>query len=789
MLRNIKIVFRRLTNRKFYTAINVLGLSVSLAAVMLILLWVQDERSYDRFHADFDRIYKVNAHLDPANNGEIWGNTPGPVVNYALNAPDVEFATRFAQDWNETLINDEKNHKVRGLKIGYADGHFFDVFSFPLLDGALAGFQTNFTNAFITASTAEKLFSSEDVIGKTFRYDEDLYSVVGILADVPHNSTLQFDVLIPFENLAQSFGGNGKWKTVDEDLGSYRFATYIKANNHESTGGISNFLTDSFKKAWEGERETSTVFVLDPLKDMHLITPDGNKSSLRMVQIFGVIALLLLVIGAVNYVNLSTARAMTRAKEIGIRKIIGANRWQLFFQFVIETSVIFGISMVVAVILIFSLQSGYSQLAQKSISYSLQNGSLWIYIGAAILGTLCLSSIYPALQLSGFKPIESLKGKPLSRLTSNTMRKTLVVFQFSISITLIVCTLIIKDQLAYIQEINLGYDKDHVLTLSLPRDAYKHMDAIRDELNANSAIQAVSLAGIWNLTDYFHSTGDIDWPGKSKDNKLIVSQATIDKDFIPLMDIQLLEGSNFTGLPADSSGYIINETLAKQMGLNPPYVGANMTFHEVPGQVIGVVEDFHFKSVKEKIGPMVFWTRWGAGTLYVKTTTTQAQQAIMALETVYNRYPSDSPFSYTFIDSQYDNLYKSEQRTGLLFNIFSGIAIFISVLGLFALTTHEAQTRVKEIGIRKVLGASVFEVVGLLGKNFVILVFIAILIASPVAVYLMNEWLSNFAYKTELNVWTFVIGSAVAIVLAMLTVSFQSVRAALANPVDSLRDE
>src|SRR5690606_38590614 len=333
---------------------------------------------------------------------------------------------------------------------------------------------------------------------------------------------------------------------------------------------------------------------------------------------------------------------------------------------------------------------------------------------------------------SAVRPIESLKGKSLKQLSSNTMRKILVVFQFTISVTLIVCTLVIKNQLAYIQQINLGYDKNHVLTLSLPKEAYKHMDAIRDELKNNSAIQGVSVTGIGNLTDYFHSTSDIDWPGKSKDNRLVVSQATIDKDFIPLMDVQLLEGKNFSGLPADSSGYIINETLAKQMGLTPPYVGASMIFHEVPGQIIGVVKDFHFQSIKEKIGPMVFWTRWGAGTLYVKTTTAQAQQAIKALETIYNRYPSDTPFSYTFIDKQFDNLYKSEQRTGLLFNIFSGIAIFISALGLFALATHEAQTRVKEIGIRKVLGASVFGVVRLLGKNFVLLVCIAILIACPI---------------------------------------------------------
>lgn len=787
MLRNIKIVVRRLMSRKFYTAINILGLSISLSTAMLIIIWAQDERSFDRFHHDYHRIHKVNAHVDPANSGTVWSNTPGPIVNYALTSPDVEFATRFAQDRNETLTNDERNHQIRGLKIGYADAHFFDIFNFPLLEGSLTGFQSNFTNAFITESTAEKLFGSSDIVGKTFSYDDDIYSIAGVLADIPHNSTLQFDVLMPFGNLAQYFRGNGKWKTVDEDLGSYRFATYIKAKPNTTSDAISKFVTDAFSKAWDGEN--STFFVLQPLKNMHLVTPDGNDSSLRIVQVFEIIAALLLVIGAVNYVNLSTARAMDRAKEISVRKIVGATRRQLFVQSILDTLIIFGISVVIAIISIFALQAAYTQIAQKPISHSLHGASLWLHMGLTVGATLLLSSIYPAIQLSGFKPIESLNVQHTKQLSPNTTRKLLVVFQFFVSITLIVCTLVIKNQMDFIQEFNLGYDKEHVLTLSLPAEAYKHIDAIRGELNNNRAIEAVSLTGIWNIGDYSQSTGDIAWPGKPKDQTLIVTQATIDKDFIPLMDIQLLEGSNFTGMPADSAGYIINETLAKQMGLTPPFVGASLSLHEVPGRVIGVVKDFHFKSIKEQIGPMVFWTHWNANTLYVKTTSTQAQQAIKALETIYNRYPSDSPFSYTFIDEQFDALYKSEQRTALLFDVFSGIAVFISSLGLFALATHEAQKRVKEIGIRKVLGAGVFEVVWLLCKNYLALVFLAILIACPVAVYLMNEWLRNFAYKTDLQVSSFIMGSATAVGLAIFTVSWQAIRAARANPVKSLRHD
>ena len=562
MIKNYLITaIRELRKRKFYTAINILGLSVSLTAAILIIFWVQDEQSFDKFHPNYEAIYTVNSHLDPEHNGAIWGITPGPIGNYAKNAPNVEFATRVSQDYNVTLVNDKLKRPVTDMCIYYVVGSFFNMFHFPLQEGSLVGFQENYKQALVTASTAEKLFSNQQAIGKTFRYGADLFTVAGILKDVPQNSSMQFNVIIPLGYHAQRFtnwGGNGKWKTIDEDLGNYSFATYVKVKPTASPTLIGKFISENYTKARDGEN--STIFVLDPLKTMHLIAPDGNKSTLRMVQIFGIIAILLLVIGAVNYVNLSTARALDRAKDVGIRKIIGANRLHLFLQFITETVVVFFCSLVIAFILILVLHTGYNQIAQKSISYSFQNSTIWLYIGVAIIGTLGLSSIYPAIQLSSFNPIHSLKGKSVKGVSSTTMRKILVVFQFTLSVTLIVCTLVIRNQLDFIQKINLGYDRDHVITLGLPEEAYKHMDAIQTELKNNDAIQGVSLSSVYNMTDFGNATGDIDWPGKSKDNKLIVAQAKIDKDFIPLMNIQFVEGKNFTGLPADSSGYIINET-------------------------------------------------------------------------------------------------------------------------------------------------------------------------------------------------------------------------------------
>jgi hypothetical protein len=337
--------------------------------------------------------------------------------------------------------------------------------------------------------------------------------------------------------------------------------------------------------------------------------------------------------------------------------------------------------------------------------------------------------------------------------------------------------------------VNLGYNKEYVFTAALSDEAISHIDAVKAELNKTPGISATSLSNVYNIADYGNSTGDIDWPGKLKSNGMIVSSANVDKDFLPLMNFTFIEGGNFRGTPSDTSAYIVNETMVKQMGIKPPYVGKQMSLHDVPGTIIGVVKDFHFRSLKDKIGPFVFWTRRWKNMLYVKTTAAGAQQAIESVEKIYNRYPGVNPFTYSFVDSRFDELYKTDNRTRLLFNIFAGIAIFISCLGLLALATYSAQLRTKEIGVRKVLGASVTSIVTLLGKDFIALVAIAVVIAIPVAAYSMNKWLENFAYKTDIGLWVFGMASFIAVGIALLTIGFQAIKAAMANPVKSLRTE
>ena len=785
----LKTAWRSLFKNKFYTAINILGLSIGLTTAVLLLLWIQDESSFDKFNKDYNRIYNLSSHFDVSGKEQVWGGVPGPLYRYAKSLAQVQNMTRVT-DERATFHQPDSKNLIGGLHTAYVDSSFFSVFSFSTVKGEANSLFTATNNILLTQETAQKIFGTGDVVGKLVAIDTTNFIVTGVLKDFPQNSSLRFDALFPMSLYAKRFtawGGNGDWKTIDDDLGDYGFDTYVKLQPNASPAAIGNTFSKMYKDARNGDSKTK--FMLQPLADKHLVSADGNKSGLRIVQVFIIITILLLAIAAINYVNLSTARAMARAKEVSVRKIIGAGKWHLFMQFVVETLIIFVIATMLALLLAGLLIPAYNSISGKSLEFSLANPSVWIIIGVAVSGTLILAGIYPAIHLSSFNPISSLKGKLSQSKGSTVLRKVLVVFQFSISVILIICTLVIGRQMKYISEVNLGYNKEQVFSVPLSDDAIKHIDALKDELRKTLGITATSLSNMYNMADYQNSTGDINWTGKLKDNNMIVVNANVDKDFIPMMHFQFVEGGNFKGMPSDTASYIVNETMVKEMGLKPPYVGQPMSLHDAPGVIIGVVKDFHFQSLKKKITPFVFWTQRWKDILFVKTTAAGAQQSIQAVQKVYNRYTSANPFTYSFVDAKFDELYKTDNRTKTLFNIFAGIAIFISCLGLLALATYSAQLRTKEIGVRKVLGASVANIVALLGKDFIVLVIIAIIIAIPVAVYSMNEWLESFAYRTDISYWLFIAASAIAVGIAVLTIGFQAIKAAVANPVKSLRSE
>ena len=792
MIKNyLKIAWRSLWKNKFYTILNISGLSVGLATGIMLLLWVQNELSYDKFNEGYPHIYQLSAHFKFNGENVTWKGVPAPLAGLAKSIPEVQSVVRTQGQFDQILSDKNKNKTFDGNVIGYVDHGFFSMFSFHLVKGNNATVFPDNNSVVVTQSTAKKLFGDEDVMGKTIRFRKNYFTITGVLQDFPENSTIRYDALFPmgfYEQLFTANGGNGKWKTIDADLGSFSFNTYVKLQANANPIKTGHVFSELFKKLRNGDSDAS--FQLQNLADLHLISADGNDTALRMVQIFIVVIILLLAIASINYVNLSTARSLIRAKEVSIRKIIGARKQQLFFQFTIETVVLFCFATVLAIVLIFLLMPLYNSISGKTLSFSLSDIDEWKVIGLAVLGTLIASSIYPAVLLSSFKPIESLKGKVSSGIGIVSFRKALVVFQFAISVILLVSTIIMGNQLHFMKNKNLGYDKSYVFTVPLTKEILDHLDAVKAELKKQSGILNIAASDVYNLSNIGSSTSDLDWATKPVNSNMIITQLSADKDFIPTMNMKFIEGGNFTGTPVDSSYYVLNETAVKKMGLKQPYVGQPISFHGVKGTIKGVVRDFNFQSLKEKISPLIFFTFWkNRNILYVRTTAVNAQQAIASVENQYKKYAGEVPFSYSFLDKSFEAQYRSDERTGTLFNVFAGIAIFISCLGLFGLATYTAQTKTKEIGIRKVLGASVGGIVKMISKDFLKLVMIAIVIATPLAWWAMNKWLEGFAYRVNVSLWIFTLAGILVLVMAMLTVSYQAVRAAIANPVKSLKTE
>ncbi len=786
-----KTAWKSLWNSKFFNFLNLAGLATGLATGILLLIWVQHELSYDKFNPDYKNIYQLSAHFVVGGKAQTWPTVPGPLAVYAKNIPELRSVVRIKEIHNQDLSDSSGTIQLGGNTIACVDTGFFSMFNYKIIEGNKITALSDIHSVLLTQACAKKFFGQSDPMGKTIIFYKTPFTVSGVLQDFPDNSSMKFDAVFPMKYYGQlftSWGGNGDWKTIDEDVGDYSFDVFVELTPGSNPKKTGMEFSDLYKKARNGD--SNAEFRLENLGDIHLVGADGNTSDLRMVQIFMLVVVLLLSIASINYINLSTARSLVRAKEVSIRKIVGAGRLQLFLQFTLETVLLFGMATVLGLVLIYLLMPIYNGVTGTTLQFSLKDPAIWKAILLAVSGSLIASSIYPALVLSSFEPMEALKGKISSGVSIATLRKGLVVFQFSISVILLVGTLVIGRQLDFIRAKDLGYDKSYVFAVPLPNEMAGHLSAVETELGKESSIHGVGASDAPNFADVFSSTGDIDWEGKPKDDNMLITQIKADKDFIPTMKFQFLEGQNFRGTPADSGYYILNETAVKQMQLSKPYVGRQISFHNRKGTIVGVVKDFNFQSLKTKIGPVIFFDFWDApNVLYVRTSGRDASAAIASVEKLYKKYSGNTPFNYRFLDKSFDKLYRSEAQTGTLFNLFSTIAILISCLGLLGLSTYTAQVKKREIGIRKVLGASVPGIVGLISSDFLKLVMLAILIAIPLSVWLVNRWLNEFAYRIGLNGWVFAIAGAAALVISFLTISFQAISAARANPVNSIRTE
>jgi putative ABC transport system permease protein len=786
MIKNyFKTAWRNLWKNKFYTSINVLGLAIGLAVGLIILLWVKDELSFDRFHKDSNNIYRVVAHVGSGSTSQAWGNIPAPIGVYGKKeVPEIKEFVRIIRndDYSIFRYGDKQFDKTDAA---YVDPSFFTLFDFKLTSGNPANPFPDKNSVIITKETAKKYFGNDNPVGKIITGDnKDNYTVQGVMEDFPENSSLQYDMLFSTDVVAQKYSPNDYWKSMNEDWGNYFSLTFLQVRSDASLAAIESKLTNIHRSHHKDDKTTS--FTVQPLTQYHLYNTDGTSGAMQMVKIFFVVAVLLLLIACINYVNLSTARSMIRAKEVSVRKIIGAGRTQLFMQFIVETIILFSIATALAIAIIYVLMPLYNTLADKHAVFNIADSSVWTTIGITIFGALVAASIYPALLLSSFKPIQALKGKISIGIGNTRFRQVLVVTQFAFSVILIIGTLIIGRQMRYIQEKELGYDKSHVFGFGM-RGMEDHYEAIRAELLKQPGITGITSAN-GNIVSIGSSTGDTDWEGKAPNSSFMIHPLAIDEHFMSQMKLELAAGRDFRGGKADSANIILNETAIKEAGIKDP-IGKTFSLWNTKCTIIGVVKDFHFSSLKNKIEPMAIYYSPANSIMYVKTTGKDAPKAIAAVEKYWKQYNAGFPFNYRFLDDAYDRMYKSDRVTNKLFNVFALIAILISCLGLFGLATFTAQVKTREIGIRKVLGASVTSVTGLLAKDFVKLVLIAIIIASPLAWMAMNKWLQNFQYRITINGWIFLLAGSISLLIALLTVSTQAIRAALANPVKSLKSE
>jgi putative ABC transport system permease protein len=785
MLKNyFKTAWRSLLKSKFYSLINMAGLTAGLAVGILILLWVNDERSYDSFHKKGADIYRLELFGGTGASKQIWPLIVAPMGPLAKNElPEVVEQARMCD--NDNRIYKYREKSFTNEKVEFTDPSFFSLFDFPLLAGSASQPFANAHSVVITQQTARKFFGEEPAMGKVITAEDKVnYTVSGIIKDPPRNSSIKFDMLMPMAGFAEWL----KERKVDinHDFDSYRYVTFLQLRHGASPAGLPVRLNRIHLRNMPGDIDAD--YLLLPLKKMHLYNADGSDAGAQTVTIFMIVALLILSIACINYVNLSTARAMLRSKEVSMRKIVGAAKIHLFLQFVVETALLFLFSALLAVVLVGLAMPLFNQVAGKQLVFDITNGAMWTVVGCTIGTTLLASSIYPALLLSSFDPLKVLRSRLSVGKGDAVFRKVLVVIQFACSVSLIVGTLVIYRQLNYIRHKDLGYDKSHVFSFELAnmRGAY---GTVKTELLGLAGVRGVS--GSENsIVDFGGPGGNVDWEGRPANQIFDPREKAVDENFFSFFKIQLVQGEAFTGTMSDSSRFVLNETAVKEMGLDHP-LGKRISFGQFKGTIVGVVKDFHFGSMRDKIMSAIFFRlpNWWLNRMYVRTTGKDAAAAIRVATKFFRQYDPGTPFSYAFLDDSFNHLYQSEEREGTLFFCLAAIAILISSLGLFALAAYATHLRFREIGIRKVLGASVTGIIALLAKDFVRLVLLGILIAVPVAWYAMKQWLAGFAYRTDLSWTIFLVAAVVTIGIALLTISLQSVKAALANPVASLKTE
>ncbi|MEO5681395.1 MAG: ABC transporter permease [Chitinophagaceae bacterium] len=798
----LKIAWRNLLKNKAFSFINILGLSIGIGVCFIIMLFVQDELSYDHFNEKADRTVRI-VFKAVMNGGKIYEGNVMPPVAAALKTEyaDVEQATRIKQDGRPKITFGNKTFK--DASAAFVDPNFFRVFSYRFIKGDASTALQLPNTIVITKETAGKFFGNGEAMGKTLSYgDGGLFTVTGVVEQLPSNAHFHFDMLCSMESVNQA--KDPSWMMS----GYFTYAVLKKGTDYKKLeaklpGMVEKYMGPQIMQQMGMSlsqfrtKGNQLGFELQPLTSIHLHSATNYEmepgGDIKYVYIFGAIAVFMLLIASINFINLSTASASKRAKEVGIRKVMGSGKASLVKQFLLESVLLTCIALLIATALVQFALPVFNELSGKHLQMGFKIKPLAALLSLGLLVGL-LAGIYPAFFLSSFKPIATLKGRLSASTSSPGLRSGLVVFQFFISVSLITGTIIVYQQMKYIQSKKLGYDKEQLLVIENSWALGKNEKAFKEQLLKDSRVAHITTSGYKPAGPSF-SNNALAYPAGKEDQMMRTLEYHIDEQYIPTLGIEMAAGRNFSPtMPTDSSGILINETAARAFGWGAGAIGQKIVRENSSRgknfayTVIGVIKDFHFKSLHEAITPLLMVLQPETG-LIVKVKTTDIASLLGTIKEQWQTFKTDEPFSYAFMDELYSKTYAAEQKTGRILNIFAILTIIVACMGLFGLATYTAEQRAKEIGIRKVLGATVTQVTQMLSKEFLKLVLIGCLLAFPLSWWAMHIWLQDFAYRIDISWWVFVLAGITALVIALFTVSFKAIKAALANPVTSLRSD
>ena len=787
MIKNyIKTAWRNLVKNKTFSLINISGLALGMTCSLIIMLWLKDEMQKDRFHQNDKRLFRVMENQAYSGDISTFNSTPGILAeNVVKDIPEIQMASQFLWESEPVFTVGNNIDKEKGR---FAQKDFLSMFSFKLAKGNPVTALAKPDGIVLSKKLADKYFKGQDPMGKMIRIDnKENVSVTGVLEEIPEASSLKFDFLMNFDmwlkqnDWAKEWGNNGPRcfvmlaPNVSVDKVNAKLKNYIKTKNKDSNVELflQNYGESYLYSNWEGGKLL------------------GGR--IDYVRIFSIVAIIILLIACINFMNLATARSLKRAREIGVRKVVGAGKRQLIGQFIGESLFVSFLAICLSILLVALLLPSFNLLTEKQLSLDFGHFSFWLILLGLLLVTGLIAGSYPALFMSSLKPITVLKGTLKFKSGATYFRQGLVVFQFALSIILILGMIVIYRQIDYIHNKNLGFAREDLLYIPLEGELGKNLMTFKQELLRQPGIQYVTSAGSSPL-EIGSSTGGVRWPGKDTTKLILFANNPVTYDYIKTMGITLVAGRDFgQDYGMDTVNYLINEASARKIGYKDP-VGKELTMWGDKGTIIGLMKDFHHNSLHVPIEPLIIRLHkksWGDywGNVIIRTKAGQSKQAIASMEKIWKQFNPGFPFKYYFTDEEIARNYKAEYTVSKLSRYFAFLAIFISCLGLFGLVTFTAEQRTKEIGIRKVLGASVTGIIQMLSRDFLKLVLIAAIIAFPVAWWAMHRWLADFAYRVDIGWWVFIVAGVAAMLIALLTISFQAIKAAIANPVSSLRSE